>query len=184
MQKKEKREATSDKEKKEFRVSYFMLHVFSSGFTLVELLVIISLVIAISVVVLPNLLGNRNVRDLTNTASQIAALLRQAQNDSMVQTGGMSWGVHFQNATTTAPFYALFSSTSSAYSASGTTGYYRLPNTVVYLTSTIPAGTSVDIVFSQISGLSSVSTSIGLYLLNQPSSMKIISIASSGAVSL
>ena len=122
------------------------------GFTLIELLIVIGIIAIIVAAALPNLLNRRNTGDLKNTAAQIGALLRQAQIDSMAQNGGMSWGVHFQNATDTAPFYALFSSTSSAYSASGITGHYRLPNTVGYLNATLPLGTSLNIVFSQISG--------------------------------
>lgn len=152
----------------------------SSGFTLVELLIVIGIIAIVAVVNLPNLLGRRNAGDLKNTATQIAILLRQAQSDSMAQEGGMAWGVHFQNATNTAPFYALFS---SVYSSTSTAGRYRLPNTVAYLTSTIPSGSSSDITFSQISGAASASTSVGLYLVSQPSQQSIISIASSGAVS-
>jgi len=112
---------------------------YRQAFTLIELLVVIGLIAAIIVITLPNLLGKRNTGDLTNTASQIAALLRQAQTNSMSQNGGTSWGVHFQGGGAPAPFYALFSS--STYSASSTVGYYRLPNTVGYLSvNSVPSG--------------------------------------------
>ena len=153
---------------------------YRQAFTLIELLVVMGIIVAIALVALPNLLGRRNTGDLTNTATQIAALLRQAQSASMAQEQGVSWGVHFQNATATAPFYALFT---SVYSTTSTTGYYRLPNTVGYLTSTLSSGSSLDITFSQILGAASASTSMGLYLLGQPSSQAIISVASSGVVS-
>ena len=151
------------------------------AFTLIELLIVIGIIVIISGVTVVSLVGRRNTGDLTNTASQIAILLRQAQNDSLSQKSGMSWGVHFENATATAPFYAFFSSTT--YSASNVTGYYRLPNTVGYLTSTLSSGSSLNITFSQIAGTASASTSIGLYLISQPSSQSVISIASSGVVS-
>lgn len=150
-----------------------------TGFTLTELIIIIAIAAVIGLVSFPILFSRRNTNDLTDSAQQIASLLRQAQNDSMAGKQGASWGVHFQNATATAPFYALFS---SAYSATNTTGYYRLPATVGYMTSTLPLGSSVDIVFSQISGAASASTSIGLYLVGQPSSQSIISIASTGVI--
>jgi prepilin-type N-terminal cleavage/methylation domain-containing protein len=153
-----------------------------AAFTLIEMIVVIGIVAAIVMVTVPNLLGKRNTGDLKNTATQIAALLRQAQNDSMAQKNGLSWGVHFQNTTATAPFYAFFSSSSSAYNASGIAGYYRLPNTVSYLTSTLSSGSSLDVVFSQILGSASASTSIGLYLISSSSQQSIISVASSGAV--
>ena len=155
----------------------------SRAFTLIEILVVIGIIGTIMLMTLPNLLNKKRSGDLTNTATQIAALLRQAQNDAMAQKNGLSWGVHFQNTTDTAPFYALFSSTSSAYTSSSITGYYRLPNTVGYLTSALPPGSSLDVVFSQIVGSASASTSIGLYLISNSSSQAIVSVASSGAVS-
>ena len=150
------------------------------AFTVVELLIVIAIVAVIMLISLPYLFGRRNTGDLKNTAAQIATLLRQAQSASMAQKQGMSWGVHFQNSTTTMPFYALFS---SAYGASSTVGYYPLPGTVAYDTSTLAAGSSLDVIFSQVSGLASASTSIGLYLTSDPSIRSVISVASSGAVS-
>lgn len=102
------------------------------AFTLIELIIVIGLIVVITAVTLPNLFGRKNVKDLTNTATQIATLLHQAQSASVSQKNGLSWGVLFQNKPG-APFFALFSSSSSAYNASGTTEYYRLPNSVGYL---------------------------------------------------
>ncbi len=150
------------------------------AFTLIELIIVIGLMVAISLFVFPALFGRRNTADMQNTAQQIASLLRQAQNDSVSGKQGVSWGVHFENGTSTAPFYALFS---SAYGATSTVAHYALPPTVGYVTSTLAAGSSLDIIFSQVSGNASASTSVGLYLLSQPSAQSIISIASSGAVS-
>jgi prepilin-type N-terminal cleavage/methylation domain-containing protein len=151
------------------------------AFTLIELLVVIAIIAVITLAALPNLLSRRNTNDLTNTVKEVAATLRQAQTDAMLQEKGTSWGVHFQNSTGTASFFALFYSAS--YGASTSAGYYRLPPSVAYATSTLAAGSSSSIVFSPISGLASVSTSIGLYLISQPASTSVISVASSGAVS-
>lgn len=152
------------------------------AFTLIELLIVIGLIVAIIAVALPNLFGRRNTEDLANTATQIATLVRQAQSDAMAQEGGLSWGIHFQNGPGT-PSYSLFSSSSSAYNASGTMGYYRLPSTVGYLASILPVGSSSTVIFSQITGTASASTSVGLYLLADSSQQSVVSIALSGSVS-
>ena len=149
------------------------------GFTIIELLIVIALIAIITAVALPNLYGRKNTNDLKNTITQIGILLRQAQSDAMLQEGGFSWGVHFQNSTNTAPYYALFSASSSAENISS---YYRLPSDVGYMSSTLPIGSSLDISFSPILG-ATTSTSVSLYLLNQPSQVMTISIASTGAVS-
>jgi len=152
------------------------------GFTLVELIIVFGLMIAISAVAFAILATRKVNTDLTSTTQQIATLLRQAQSDAAEQEGDVPWGVHFSNATNTPPFYALFTTN---YSTSTTVGnLYQLPSTVAYRTSTLASGATLDVIFSSITGFSSVSTSIGFYLPKQSSAFSsTISIASSGIVS-
>ncbi|HEY5220977.1 MAG TPA: type II secretion system protein [Candidatus Paceibacterota bacterium] len=152
------------------------------GFTLIELLIVLTIVIVTGAVVFSNL-GTRKVEtDLIVTDQQIGSLLRQAQVDSMDQESDVAWGVHFSNATNTAPFYALFQTSYSTATVVG--GLYRLPSTVAFTTSTLARGATLDVIFSSVSGLSSVSTSIGLYMPKENTAFSsTISIASSGSVS-
>jgi type II secretory pathway pseudopilin PulG len=156
------------------------------GFTLVELLVVFGIMIALGAVVFANLAGRRSNADLTATTQEVGTLLRQAQSDATEQENNnqandVAWGVHFANSTTTAPFYALFT---GSYAASTTVGYYALPSTVAYQTSTLATGATLDILFSPITGASSVSTSIGFYMPKENAAFSsTILIASSGAVS-
>jgi prepilin-type N-terminal cleavage/methylation domain-containing protein len=152
------------------------------GFTLIELLVVIALLVIIGAVVIVNLGGRRVDTDLVATTQQITTTLRQAQSDSMAQEGGASWGVHFSNSTSARPSFALFSGTS--YAAGTVVGQYLLPSTVAYRTSTLALGATLDIIFSQISGAASASTSIGLYMPKENTAFaSTISVASTGAVS-
>lgn len=150
------------------------------GTTLVELLVVIGLIAAFALVALFNLFGRKGQTDLDNTAQSIAALLREAQSRSMVQASSTGWGVHFENSTSTAPFYSLFA---SSYGTSTALGYYRLPGAVAYVTSTLASGASLEITFAQLTGFASASASVGIYLANNPGSSSTITVASSGAVS-
>ena len=151
------------------------------GFTLIELVITIAIIAVVAIIGTVSLFGAQHKATLTGTVQQIAALLREAQSDSMAGENGTAWGVHFENATTTAPFYALFSS--STYSPQAVVGYYRLPASVGYATSTLPVGAVVNIIFSPITGAASASTSITLYTLGSAAFSSTISIASSGAVS-
>lgn len=74
------------------------------GFTLVEALITIAIIMVIGVVGALSLTGKKNSNDLSSTVSQAASLLREAESRSITETQGMSWGVHFANATRTAPF--------------------------------------------------------------------------------
>jgi len=151
------------------------------GFTLLEIVIVLALTIAIGAVVFASLGSRKSTADLTSADQQIGVLLRQAQQDAMEQEGDTAWGVHFANPTNTAPFYALFQTSYSSATIVGSP--YLLPSTVAYTTSTLASGASLDVIFSSITGLSSVSTSIGLYMPAQSAALSsTISITSAGQV--
>jgi Tfp pilus assembly protein FimT len=137
------------------------LHYERRGFSMVELLVVFALAILLGIIMVPNLSSWRNRTDFDSTVRQIATILREAQSRSMAQASSTSWGVRFENSTTTAPFYALFA---TSYGAGTTIGYYRLPVSVRYSTSSLAQGSSINITFAQITGLPSATTSIMLEL--------------------
>lgn len=149
---------------------------------MVELLVVIVLFVLMGVVVFSSLGGRRSEADLTATTQQIGSLLRTAQTNAMAQQSDVPWGVYFSNATNTAPFYALFT---TSYSAANVVGSpYLLPTTVYFVTSTLASGATTSVTFAVISGTASASTTIGLYMPKTSAAFSsTISIASSGSVS-
>lgn len=151
------------------------------GFTIIELVVVMAILVVIVVVSVVSLSGSRAKEDIMSATQQIAASLREAQSDSVSDEKGTAWGVYFSNSTATQPFYAFISS--STYSTSTTVGYYQLPRTVVYATSTLAQGATLTISFTPIIGTASVSTTIGLLSVAQSTISSTIMISSSGAVS-
>ena len=142
---------------------------------------VIGISILLTIIAIASFTSRKNLNDLGTTVSQAAALLREAESRSATEAQGVAWGVHFANATKTAPFYALFSS--STYSTSTTVGYYSLPRDVSYTTATIATGSMLDVIFNQVSGLPSSSAAIGFMSLSQKSlASDTISVASSGAI--
>jgi len=158
----------------------FKSNSFRNGFTLIETIIVLGVLVVISVVMISSLFSRRGRTDLDNTARQIAALLREAQGRSVAGESGMSWGVHFENATTSRPFYALFR---NIYGTSTRAGLYTLPLTVGFSTSTIAAGSSTDVVFGKVSGFPSASTKIGVFLVSDLRQSSTITVATSGSVS-
>ncbi len=150
------------------------------GATLAELLISISIILILAAVSVMTLVSRKSSTELTVTTQQIAALLRDAQSRSLTQASGTNWGVRFANVTNTAPFYALFSS--STYNASATVGYYRLPANIAYVSSSVAVGSAKDVVFAQVTGFTT-STPLGIYVLGQIANSSTISVATSGAVS-
>ena len=151
-----------------------------TGFTLFELILVLGITIIFALVTLPYLFANRGKTQLDLTVKQISTLLREAQSRSISQASSSGWGIHFENATTTAPFFALFAGT---YSSSSVIASYRLPGALRYGTSTIASGAVKEITFAQLSGTASASTSLNVFLSTDQRASATIKIASSGAVS-
>lgn len=131
------------------------------GFSLVELLVVITLIMILGVITFSNLYKRRNITNLNTVTNQIVALLNEARNRAINQDKDNSWGVYFGYPTSSKSFYALFYSN---YSTSTIVKKYLLPNYVYYRTSTVPLGGSLIINFNKISGDPSTTTTIYLDL--------------------
>jgi prepilin-type N-terminal cleavage/methylation domain-containing protein len=152
------------------------------GFTLIELLITVSIVVIILLASFVNLRGGNNLITLNDTTRQVATLLRQAQSNAMAQKSNTTWGVHFENATITQPFYALFGGAS--YSTTTIVGRYILPTAVAYTTSTLASGATRDVLFAQITGIPSASTTIGFLVPTQlVVSTTLVTVSVAGAVS-
>ena len=132
---------------------------------MIEVMITMGIIAIIAVVAFLNLSGKRNIALLTNTTQEISSLLRQAQGDSLSQKGGLQWGVHFDNTTSTAEFYALFSTPNGTYASATIAGQYPLPAGLCFATSSVPAASTTDVIFNTISGAASVSTTITLQLM-------------------
>ena len=137
------------------------------AFTLAELIIAVAIMAVIGVITVPFLMGGSETADLSGATQKIVALGREAETRSVSRVQNAEWGIHLSNVTGTAPFYAIFSGTS--YATGTILGSYPLPPTVRFVSSTLPLGSSLDVIFSQISGASSVSTTVELYAVNKPS---------------
>lgn len=150
------------------------------AFSLIEIIIAVFFVGILSVVAVSNLLGSRSKTELDSTTKQIAALLREAQSRSVSQAENASWGVHFDNSTSSTPFYALFK---APYSTSTVISRFTLPTRIEFATSSIALGGTLDVTFAQLSGAPSTSTSIVVRQKADPSSSSTITVSASGLIS-
>jgi type II secretory pathway pseudopilin PulG len=133
----------------------------SAAFSLIEVMVVLGVMIILSVVAFTSLVGKRSTADLNNTTEQIAALLRESQSHAQAQDQGTVWGVHFASVSSTSPaFFALFKGSWSAANLVG--GEYPLPPELSFATSAVPAAGTLDVIFSQLTGLPNASATITL----------------------
>jgi len=125
------------------------------------------------------LFGFQSRTEFEDTIKRVTATLREAQSRSLSRASSSVWGVHFENSTSTTPFYVLFYGT---YTTSTRVGHYPLPKTVSYTTSSLGSGATKEITFAQITGLASTATSV-IIQTKSGSASTTISINASGAVS-
>lgn len=151
------------------------------GTTLLELVIVLSIILLTAFAVFPSLIGKKSRGDLEHATVRVASLLREAHGRSVAQTLDSAWGVHFENSTSSAPSFSLFSypySTSTVIRRETFSPYIR------YATSVIAEGGTLTIVFNQLTGFSaSGSISIALELIANHHVSSTIAVATSGFVS-
>ncbi len=123
-----------------------------SGFTLIELIITISITAILASVGFVNLIGYFQRKNLDLTGQEVAAVLRSAQSYSTSQEDGKQWGIHFENTTSSdeVDFYELFSGAS--YSTSTVAQKVPLQSGINF--SNPPIGQSINVFFAPTTGLS------------------------------
>lgn len=152
-----KRRITSDK-------TAAAAHRMRGELSLVEMLIVVFIIVAISAIVLVNLLERTSRAELEAATRQIATTFREGQSRAIAQEEGTVWGVRLENSTATAPAYALFR---TSYSTANILNRKSLPAGIRFSSSSIPFGGFLDITFAQITGIPSVQAFIALELVGR-----------------
>lgn len=159
-----------------------MIHYSKKGFTLFEVILVLAILAIMSTISFLYLGGYKLSADLEESAGQLSSKLREAQNKSMIGENNSSWGIHFDNITSTDPFIELFYGSS-------------YPGTIVektYLAQLSPSirfqapssGTSLNIVFSKITGKPASQQSAVIYSNSAPGTTKTITVETSGRITI
>lgn len=154
------------------------------GFTIVELLVIVGILIILAAITIPNLRFFQKESDLNNTKEEIINTLRLAQNKTLASEEASQWGVYFT--TSTVPHqYILFKGKDFDARATSSDKIHKLPKTIKI--SEIDLWGGEEVVFARVSGWASTTDQLGkitLELKIDPSKTKTIYIENSGQIGL
>ncbi len=161
--------------RKYFHYPLPIIHFTKRGFTLIELLLVISITIALGTITGLNLYGIYIRRNLNSDIQKVVYVLRTARDNSINQEQVSQWGVHFENPTSGQGFYVLFRGDS--YSA-GVSSLRKTLGQGVQFTSP-PSGSSADVIFSKLTGLSSTASPIIISLISDATASGTISITTS-----
>jgi prepilin-type N-terminal cleavage/methylation domain-containing protein len=156
---------------------------YQSGFTIVELLIVIAITVIMASIGSMTYFGFRERERVDQMANRIAADMRATMARAQAQEGGNQWGMHFDNVDSSNPFYAIwYGATSSTY-GSGSTTFETVTLVATGLKFTAPAaGLSTDIIFTKPYGLPSASATITITSTAAPASSRTISIDTNGNI--
>lgn len=119
------------------------------GFTLIEILVVISIMGLIAVTAIPSLADFVRRQQLAQSGSEVLSTLRDAQSRAISSVGGLNWGVHFvanQNN------FELFSSPALNYTASTDKTTHQLITDITISDLTVNQNGIVNVIFSPVTG--------------------------------
>lgn len=146
------------------------------GFTLMEVLLTISIVVVIAGVGAGFYLNYAKNVELKSTANTLVSDLRQAQSKSMTGNGGLKWGVHFVNGDS--DYYEIFS-TSTDYGDEGKNIIFtRYLEYGIFFVEPSESSTK-DVIFNKITG----STTESPIVLRSSDNIIIVNISSVGLIS-
>lgn len=150
-------------------------------FTLVEFLIIISIIFVLIVLGVINFRSFQKEFILENAAEEIINVLKLAQSKTLASEGASQWGVYFE--TSTSPHqYILFQGSTFQSRTTSSDEIQQLPFSVEF--SEINLGEKSEVVFNRISGIVDQPGSVSLRLINDLSKTKKIYIENSGLVGL
>ena len=119
---------------------------FPQGFTLLEVVMVVALLIVVMTGAIAALGSFRKTIDLNTVAEEIASNLRRAQTRAMNADSLSRWGIHFANPASGDDFYSLYSG--DTYTADVEKNF--LPGAAVFTT---PSASSTQyVLFEKLSG--------------------------------
>ena len=150
-----------------------------SGFTLIEIIVVVTILSIISTIVISNFPLFNKRTDVENNIQEFANVLRLAQNKTLSSENNSQHGVYI-NTAVSPNRYVLFKGTSYATRDSDFDQNYSLTKTVEFFG--ISLGGASEIVFSKLGGDSAQSGNISIRLISDTSQIKTVYIANSGVI--
>jgi Tfp pilus assembly protein FimT len=148
-----------------------------AGFTLVEIVLVITFMALILTITLGNFFGTKSKYAIITTAEEIAFDLRLAYENAKSQKDGTAWGTRLNN-DASGQFFEIFSG--DDYASGVKSSRTVLPAEVKFIAPA--AGSNLDVVFAKFTGLPAASASITIGLKNFATITKTITVNANGTV--
>jgi len=149
----------------------------NKGISLIEILVVVSIIAIIVAIVVPNFSKFHNQQALRNTTEDVISLLNEARNNTISSKDSNTYGVHFETGKAT-----LFAGTTYAVNASNTQIIFDKAASIPVSGGIILNGGGSDVVFDRLTGSTSEYGTIVVRLISDASSQKTINISKLGVI--
>ncbi|XOB41275.1 MAG: Tfp pilus assembly protein FimT/FimU [Candidatus Nealsonbacteria bacterium] len=151
----------------------------STGFTLVETLTVIGILVVITATAIPAYRNFQKESDLINSVEEIINILKLAQSKTLASEQSSNWGVYFS--IISPQEYVLFKGTDYASRDVSFDRDYKIPS-LVEIYEVDFAGSGQEVVFDRITGLTANPGQISLRLKNDVLKTRAIIIEPSGQI--
>jgi prepilin-type N-terminal cleavage/methylation domain-containing protein len=154
-------------------------NMYKKGFTMIELLIVISILAVLSALIFPSLSKFRNDRILQNTTADIISLINKARSDTISSLNSTNYGVHLS--TNSATYFVGSTYTNGVGSNVVVTfdATVNVPSTGGYSLN----GGGGDIIFTRLTGDTTNYGTIILQLVSDTTKQKTITVTQTGSVS-
>lgn len=146
----------------------------NAGFTLLEIIVSIAILILIASAASVSFSNSRNIRELTTASQNVLSILRTAQSKTLAGEEASQWGVHIEQTRV-----VLFRG--PAYAGAGYTEAYPLPATIEIANISL-AGSGSDVIFKRIEGTTNEVGTFELRVKSDTTKTFSVTVESSGKV--
>lgn len=146
---------------------------YNKGFTIVEILVVLVIMIIIGGIVLTSFSGLNNAEALNTDTDTVLSMIERARTRSVSSENSIEYGIHF--ASTTVVLYV-----GKTYTAGSSTSETKNISSKVKVKSINLTGGAYDLYFNRLSGKPSATGTVVFSMFNNASTTKTITIYNTG----
>lgn len=148
----------------------------NQGFTALELLMVVAILVILSVIIITPFAAFRNSKVLDTTSEETLALLSEARGNTLSAKDGYQYGVHFE-----ASQIVLYRG--ATYSSSDVNNKAAVLDSAIEVSSIVLTGGGSDILFDKLTGKTAQSGSVVIRVKSDTTKTRTITIVGTGIAS-
>ena len=154
-------------------IAYMLYNHIMKGFTLIEILVVITIAVILFAIVVSGFSGLRQSSDLTLAVDDSISFLQEARAKTLSSENNSIYGVHFETSQ-----FVLF--VGNTYNPADSSNKVRALPSTIEISSFILGGGGADVIFKRLTGETGNDGTVTFRQTSNPSVLKVIQIPPTG----